>query len=106
MPGVEAVLVGSLVEPTWRCGKPGCCCAEGTPHGSYAYFVAKTAGRGVEVPVLEPGDGWCGPALVRRAGRSGADEISAINTELLARRASGDERRGRRSPVHIAIGWR
>ena len=33
---VEAVLAGSLVEQTRRCGKPGCRCAGGDPHGPYA----------------------------------------------------------------------
>ncbi|MFL6147508.1 MAG: DUF6788 family protein [Pseudonocardiaceae bacterium] len=34
-----------LVEQTRRCGKPGCRCAEGNPHGPYVYFGAKTVGR-------------------------------------------------------------
>src|SRR5215207_6840721 len=42
---VEQVLAGSLVEQTRRCGKPGCRCADGEPHGPYAYFASKTAGR-------------------------------------------------------------
>jgi hypothetical protein len=43
---VEQVLAGSLVEQSRRCGKPGCRCAKGDPHGPYAYFTPKTAGRG------------------------------------------------------------
>ena len=43
---VEQVLAGSLVEQTRRCGKAGCRCAEGEPHGPYAYFTPKAAGRG------------------------------------------------------------
>jgi len=84
---VEAVLAGSLVEQTRRCGKPGCHCAEGDPHGPYAYFAAKTVGRGRSKYV---------PAnLVARvrAGLARGEhveavlaEISAINAELLARR--------------------
>ena len=41
--GAEQVLSGSLTEQTRRCGKPGCRCAGGEPHGPYAFFVPKTA---------------------------------------------------------------
>ena len=44
--GAEQVLSGSLTEQTRRCGKPGCRCAGGEPHGPYAFFVPKTAGPG------------------------------------------------------------
>ena len=85
--GVEAVLAGSLVEQTRRCGKPGCHCAEGEPHGPYAYFVPRTAGRGQSRYV--PSNLV---AVVRAGLARGAQveavlaEISAINAELLARR--------------------
>jgi hypothetical protein len=85
--GVERVLAGSLVEQTRRCGKPGCRCADGEPHGPYAYFAPRTQGRGrlryVPAPLTE---------VVRRYLRRGVEvdaalaEISAINAELLARR--------------------
>jgi hypothetical protein len=84
---VEQVLAGSLVEQTRRCGKPGCRCAGGEPHGPYAYFAPRTRGRGrlryVPAPLVE---------VVRRYLRRGEQvdvvlaEISAINVELLARR--------------------
>ena len=84
---VEALLAGSLVEQTRRCGKPGCRCAAGDPHGPYVYFVAKTAGRGRMKYV---------PASLITAVRAGLArgeqveavlrEISVINTELLGRR--------------------
>jgi len=83
----EQVLGGSLVEQTRRCGKPGCRCASGEPHGPYAYFAPRTAGRGRlrYVPAALTG-------VVRRYLRNGEEieqvlaEISAINAELLARR--------------------
>jgi hypothetical protein len=71
--GAEQVLSGSLTEQTRRCGKPGCRCAGGEPHGPYAFFAPKTG-------------------VVRRYLRNGEEieqllaEISAINAELLARR--------------------
>ena len=83
----ETLLAGSLVEQTRRCGKAGCRCAEGEPHGPYVYFAPKTAGRGrlryVPAALVE---------VVRRCVQTGAEveavlaEISTINTELLARR--------------------
>jgi hypothetical protein len=87
---VERVLAGSLVEQTRRCGKPGCRCAEGEPHGPYAYFAPRPQGRArlryVPAPLAE---------MVRRYLRRGEQvdavlaEISAINAELLARRELG-----------------
>src|ERR1022692_2983217 len=84
---VEQVLSGSLTEQTRRCGKAGCRCAGGEPHGPYAFFVPKTAARGRlrYVPASLAG-------VVRRYLRNGEEieqlvaEISAINAELLARR--------------------
>src|SRR5260370_11582508 len=43
---VQQVLAGSLTVQARRCGKPGCRCAGGEPHGPYAYFAPKTAARG------------------------------------------------------------
>jgi hypothetical protein len=83
---VEQVLLGSLVEQMRRCGKVGCRCARGDPHGPYAYFAPRR-GRGMRyVPSALA-------ASVRACLRRGEDvedvlvEISAINLELLARRA-------------------
>jgi hypothetical protein len=84
---VEHVLAGSLAEQSRRCGRPGCRCADGEPHGPYAYFTPRPGGRGRARYV---------PAAladaVRRCLQRGAEveaalaEISAINAELLARR--------------------
>lgn len=84
---VEQVLAGSLVEQTRRCGKPGCRCAAGDPHGPYAYFAPKPGGRGRAkyVPASLV-------AAVRARLARGEQvetvlaEISAINAELLTRR--------------------
>jgi len=83
----ETLLAGSLVEQNRRCGKAGCRCAEGEPHGPYVYFAPKTAGRGrlryVPAALVE---------VVRRCVQTGVEvegvlaELSAINAELLARR--------------------
>src|SRR5215470_5481479 len=84
---VEQVLAGALTEQARRCGKPGCRCERGEPHGPYAYFTPRPAGRGRAryVPAALAG-------VVRRYLHRGADveavlaEICAINAELLARR--------------------
>jgi len=84
---VQQVLAGSLTEQSRRCGRPGCRCAEGEPHGPYAYFSPRQAGRaGLRyVPASLAG-------VVRRYLQRGAEaeavlaEISAVNAELLARR--------------------
>ena len=86
----ELLLTGSLVEQTRRCGKAGCRCAEGEPHGPYVYLAPKTAGRGrlryVPAALLD---------VVRRCVHTGTEieavlaEVSAINTELLGRRELG-----------------
>jgi hypothetical protein len=84
---VEQVLAGSLAEQTRRCGKPGCRCADGEPHGPYAYFTPRPQGRGrasyVPAALAEVVRGY-----LRRGEQAEAAlaEISAINTELLARR--------------------
>ncbi len=87
---VEQVLAGSLVEQTRRCGKAGCRCAGGEPHGPYAYFAPRARARGrlkyVPSGLVE---------AVRDHLRRGEEieavlaEISAINAELLARRELG-----------------
>jgi hypothetical protein len=84
---VEEVLAGSLVEQTRRCGKPGCRCAEGDPHGPYAYFASKTAGRG-RMKYVPSSLITAVRARLARGEQVEAvlAEISAINAELLTRR--------------------
>jgi hypothetical protein len=84
---VEQVLAGALTEQTRRCGRAGCRCAGGEPHGPYFYFSPRQArqGRLRYVPASLA-------QVVRRYLRRGEQaeavlaEISAINAELLARR--------------------
>lgn len=84
---VEQVLTGSLVEQTRRCGNTDCRCAAGEPHGPYAYFTPRPAGRGRARYVPS------GLVAAVRTHLAVGDrvqtvlaEISAINAELLARR--------------------
>jgi hypothetical protein len=84
---VQQVLAGTLAEQSRRCSRTGCRCADGEPHGPYAYFTPRPAGRGraryVPAALAE---------VVRRYLQRGEHvetvlaEISAINAELLARR--------------------
>jgi hypothetical protein len=87
---IEYVLLGSVVEQARRCGKAGCWCAarrHHEAHGPYSYFAQRRGKRGMRyVPsALLPS--------VRAGLRRGEEveavlaEISAINVELLARRA-------------------
>ena len=88
---VEQVLTGSLVQQTRRCGKPGCRCAEGDPHGPYTYFAARTqtqAGGGGRLRYVPAALAQVVGSYLRRGEHVEAvlAEISAINAELLARR--------------------
>jgi len=86
-------LAGALTEQARRCGRPGCRCADGEPHGPHAYFTPRPAGRGRArcVPTALAG-------VVRRCLRRGEQaeavlaEISAINAERRARRDCGSRR--------------
>ena len=99
-PDVQQVLAGSLAEQSRRCGRAGCRCADGEPHGPYAYFTPRPAGRGRAryVPAALA-------AAVRRYLQHGEQveavlaEISAINAELLARRELGVAGGRRHLPV-------
>ena len=84
---VEQVLAGSLVEQTRRCGKAGCRCADGEPHGPYAYFAPRGQGRG-RLKYVPSGLAETVRGHLRRGEQVEAvlAEISAINAELLARR--------------------
>lgn len=84
---VEGVLVGSLSEQTRRCGRRDCRCAQGKPHGPYAYFTPKPAGRG-RARYVPAGLVAAVRARLVRGERVATvvAEISAINAELLARR--------------------
>jgi hypothetical protein len=84
---VEQVLAGSLTVQARRCGKAGCRCGGGEPHGPYAYFAQRSHGPGrlryVPAGLVETVRGY-----LRRGEQVEAvlAEISAINAELLARR--------------------
>jgi hypothetical protein len=84
---VEQILAGSLIEHMRRCGKSGCRCAQGIPHGPYTYVSPRppSSRRLVYVPAALTD--VAARYLRRHAELDGAlGEISAINAELLARR--------------------
>lgn len=88
---VEALLRGTVVTQGRRCGKESCRCASGSLHGPYTYVsVPRPGGRPRLVYV--PADlAEMVSGQVALAGRVEAvlAGITAINTELLARRAPG-----------------
>jgi hypothetical protein len=88
LPAVEEVLRGSPLTQGRRCGKPGCRCAHGEPHGPYTYLsLPREGGRSrlLYVPAALAG-------VVRRRVEASTRieaalrEISEINAELLRRR--------------------
>jgi hypothetical protein len=86
LPDVEATLRGSLQHQTRRCGKPGCRCAEGEPHGPYVYLSVRTGERTglLYLPAAAATTVRRRVAMTERIEKALAS-ISAINLELLAR---------------------
>ena len=86
VPDLAGFVVGSLVEQHRKCGKEGCRCTQGEPHGPYVYV--SVAGRLVYVPagLAEGGRGRVGGSARLQALLGG---ISAINLGLLSRRGVG-----------------
>ncbi len=85
----EATLRGALVTQGRRCGKAGCCCTQGELHGPYVYVAlprARGGSRLLYVPEELREVVRQKIAMTERVGTA-LDAISAINLELLARRA-------------------
>jgi len=86
LPPADGLLPGTLVEQHRNCGKEGCRCTRGEPHGPYMYL--QVAGRLLYVPSrLAEVVGTQVEVSERLRGLLA--EISAINLELLARRELG-----------------
>ncbi len=83
LPQAGGLLPGALVEQHRSCGKEGCRCSQGEPHGPYVYL--QVAGRLVYVPA-GLADAVRAQVDTSRRLRGMLEEISAINLELLARR--------------------
>jgi hypothetical protein len=50
LPRAERLLPGALIEQHRSCGKEGCRCTRGEPHGPYVYL--QVAGRLLYVPLM------------------------------------------------------
>ena len=83
LPPAEGLLPGALVEQHRRCGKEGCRCTRGEPHGPYVYL--QVAGRLMYVPSALAELVRSQVEISQRL-REALEEISGINVELLARR--------------------
>ncbi len=83
LPQADVLLPGALVEQHRNCGKEGCRCTRGEPHGPYVYL--QVAGRLTYVPAALA---EAVRARVEVSGqlRSLLHQISQINLELLSRR--------------------
>jgi hypothetical protein len=84
LPQAGGLLPGVLVEQHRRCGKEGCRCTRGELHGPYVYLQVR--GRLVYVPSALAEVVRAHVEVSERL-RGLLEEISAINLELLARRA-------------------
>jgi hypothetical protein len=88
---VEALLRGTVVTQRRRCGKETCRCASGQLHGPYTYLSVARPGRRprlVYVPA-ELAETVTGQVALADRVEAVLAEITAINAELLARRAPG-----------------
>jgi hypothetical protein len=86
----QATLRGTLQRQGRRCGRAGCRCEMGELHGPYLYLAvhARGASRSIYVPAgLAEVVGVLVEGTARR--EAALAEISAINLELLRRRALG-----------------
>jgi hypothetical protein len=83
LPAADGLLPGTLVEQHRQCGKEGCRCTRGEPHGPYVYL--QVAGRLMYVPSALAEMVRSHVALSQRL-REALEEISQINVELLSRR--------------------
>src|SRR3954451_25328460 len=89
---VEALLRGTVVSQLRRCGKETCRCASGQLPAPYAYLnVARPGGRRprlVYVPA-ELAETVAGQVAIADRAEAGLAAVTAVNAELLARRAPG-----------------
>jgi hypothetical protein len=83
LPAAGGLLPGVLVEQHRSCGKEGCRCTRGEPHGPYVYL--QVAGRLMYVPLALAELVRSHVELSQRL-REALEEISQINVELLSRR--------------------
>ena len=89
--GCGGAAAGHGVTQGRRCGKENCRCADGQLHGPYTYLSVSRPGRRprlVYVPA-ELTETVSGQVAVAARVETVLAEITAINTELLARRAPG-----------------
>lgn len=86
---LETLLRGTLMTQGRRCGKESCRCAHGELHGPYVYLSVTRPGRRPRM-VYVPAELTETVSVQVAAGtrvEAVLAEITAINTELLARRA-------------------
>jgi hypothetical protein len=83
LPSAEGLLPGVLVEQRRTCGRQGCRCARGEPHGPYVYL--QVAGRLMYVPSALA-EMVRSQVEISHRFREALEDISRINVELLSRR--------------------
>lgn len=83
VPDVAGFMAGSLAEQHRKCGKEGCRCTQGQPHGPYVYL--SVGGRLLYVPT-GVAQAVRGRLEVSARLQELLEQISEINLELLSRR--------------------
>ena len=85
----EATLQGALVTQGRRCGKVGCRCTQGELHGPYVYVALSRARGGSRLLYVPEEFREVVRQKIAMTDRmvTALEAISAINLELLARRA-------------------
>ncbi|MGI9149685.1 MAG: DUF6788 family protein [Chloroflexota bacterium] len=86
---VEVTLQGTLISQGRRCGKEGCRCTRGELHGPYLYLSLARAGGQSRLVYIPASLAEAVQQRVEMTARQEGvlEEISALNLELLARRA-------------------
>lgn len=86
LPDVQLTLQGSLQTQSRRCGKQGCSCAEGQPHGPYLYLAVRGGERTRLLYITaQLAEDVTRRVEVTRRLEAVLAQVGAINVELLAR---------------------
>jgi hypothetical protein len=103
VPDLAEVLRGTLRRRYVRCGKEGCHCRKGRGHGPFLYLsVTLAVGRTEQITIATP-DVSLARRLLAKYARVGRllEVVSAVNRELLRRRALSKDVRARRGGRRI-----
>jgi hypothetical protein len=98
-------LQGSLFTRWGRCGKAGCACRSGTPHGPYYVLSTRSGGQGA-FTYLERAQATRARRLVARYRqfRTGLRRLRVLNQELLRRMGRYQQAAARYAERYVGLG--